>query len=318
MLVAAALAAACVALVLVAQEPARATFPGENGDIAFVGRDADGTPQIFTVSPSGENLRQLTFGKYPKASPAWSADGSKIAFVEDRWDPRQGDIYTMDADGSDQAALTRNRKDDSDPSWSPAGRKLVFGRQVTEDQPEIGVHGNRELFTVNSDGTDSVRLTRSTEVSEDDPAWSPDGTKIAFSTYTPDVYEGYGKIYVMKADGSELPKVLPLYFGAVGGLGWSPDGEWLVFSSAYPRGSSIIKVRADGSEEPTGLIGGDPYGCGDVPDYYPASPDWSPDGTKMVFADECSGLVTMDADGANVRSIFGGWVGQPSWQPVVR
>jgi len=315
MLVAAALAA-CVALV-VAQEPARATFPGENGDIAFVGRDADGTHQIFTVSPSGENLRQLTFGKYPKASPAWSADGSKIAFVEDRWDPRQGDIYTMDADGSDPAVLTSNRKDDADPSWSPDGRRLVFSRQVTEDQPEIGVLGNRDLFIVNRNGSHSGLLRR-TEVREDDPAWSPDGTKIAFSTFTPGDYEGYGRIHVMKADGSELPKVLPHYFGGVGGLGWSPDGQWLAFSSAYPRGSSIIKVRADGSEEPTGLIGGDAYGCVDVPDYYPSSPDWSPDGTQMVFADSCSGLVTMDADGANVRSIFGGWVGQPSWQPVVR
>src|SRR5829696_9805223 len=80
MLVAAALAAACVALV-VAQEPARATFPGANGDIAFVGLDAESTYQIFTVSPSGENLRQLTFDNISKESLAWSPDGRKIAFV---------------------------------------------------------------------------------------------------------------------------------------------------------------------------------------------------------------------------------------------
>jgi opacity protein-like surface antigen len=81
MLVAAALLAACVALVVAAQEPARATFPGENGDIAFVGLDAESTYQIFTVSPSGENLRQLTFDNISKESLAWSPDGRRIAFV---------------------------------------------------------------------------------------------------------------------------------------------------------------------------------------------------------------------------------------------
>ena len=80
MIVGAALVAACVALV-VAQEPAWATFPGENGDIAFVGLDAESTYQIFTVSPSGENLRQLTFDNISKESLAWSPDGRRIAFV---------------------------------------------------------------------------------------------------------------------------------------------------------------------------------------------------------------------------------------------
>ena len=312
MMVAAALVAACVALV-VAQEPARATFPGQNGDIAFVERAADGTYQIFTVSPSGENLRQLTFDNTSKESPAWSPDGRKIAFVGQG--PSGRDIYTMNADGSGKVAVTSSKKDDHDPAWSPSGRRLVFSRDVGK-QP---YPPNDDLFTVRSNGSNVVRLTR-TEQSEDEPAWSPDGTTIAFSTFTPGDYDGYGSIYTMKADGSEPPALLPNYhyFGAVEGLGWSPDGQWLAFASSYPRGSSIMKVRADGSEQPIGLIGGTPYGCPFPPAYSPSSPDWSPDGTKMVFADSCSGLVTMDADGANAGSVYGGWAGQPSWQPVVR
>jgi TolB protein len=316
MLVASALAAACVALVALAQEPARATFPGENGSIAFVGRDADGTDQIFTVSPAGGTPKQLTFDETRKESPAWSPNGRRIAFV--RSGPRGRDIYTMKADGSGQAAVTRNRKDDFDPSWSPDDRRLVFSRQVTKDQPDIGVRGDREIFAVNSDGSHLVRLTRTPEESELDPAWSPDGTKIAFSTFTRESYEGYSRIHVMKPEGSELPAMLPTIPGAVGGLGWSPDGQWFAFSSDLVHGRCITKMRADGSEQPTSLICGDSYGCFDSPDYYPTSPEWSPDGTKMVFADSCSGLVTMDTNGENVRSIFGGWADQPSWRPVVR
>jgi Tol biopolymer transport system component len=316
MLVAATLAVACVALVVLAQEPARATFPGKNGKIAVVRGDADGTAQIFTVSPSGANLKQITFGKGDKLSPAWSADGRKIAFVKDMGGPRQGDIYTMDADGSDQAVITRNRKDDSDPSWSPDGRRLVFERLVTEEQPETGVLENRELFAVDSDGTDPVRLTRTPEESELDPAWSPDGTQIAFSTFTDAYYFGYGRIYVMKADGSGPPAMLPPFLDQVSGLGWSPDGQWLAFSSGGPRSSSIIKMRADGSEAIT-LVSGGPYGCFDSSGHDPHSPEWSPDGKQMVFFDNCNGVVTMDADGEHIKSI-GVWVGQFSWQPVVR
>jgi TolB protein len=311
LVVAAALAALSVAL-LAAQEPARASFPGANGDIAFVGLDAESsTYQIFTVSPAGGNPKQLTFDDTSKESLAWSPDGRKIAFVGGG--PSHRDIYTMNADGSGKVAITSSKRDDYDPAWSPSGRRLVFSRDVGK-QP---YPPDRDLFTVRSNGSNVVRLTR-TEQSEDGPAWSPDGAKIAFSTYTPDDYAGYGRIHVMKADGSEPPAVLPhYYFGVVEGLGWSPDGQWLAFASVHPRGSSITKVRADGSEEPIGLISGDSYGCY-LPDYNPSSPDWSPDGTQMVFADSCSGLVTMDADGENLRSIYEGWVGWPSWQPLAR
>jgi Tol biopolymer transport system component len=306
LLVAAALAALSVALVVAAQEPARASFPGKNGNIAFVAPDADGTSQIFKVSPAGGTPKQLTFDKTLKESPTWSADGRKIAFV--RWGPRGADIYTMNADGSGKVAITSSRKNDYQPAWSPSGRRLVFSRDVGgETYPK-----NYDLFTVRSDGSHLVRLTRTAE-REEGPAWSPDGTKIAFSIFIPIDYDGIGSIYTMKPDGSEAPSEVLRCGGCfVGDVSWSPDGQWFAYMQAYPRsGNSIFKVRADGTE-PTFLTAGD--GSAPLPDA--SSPEWSPDGTQIAFSSG-SAIYKMDTDGNNVHSIVEGvGVAQPSWEPV--
>ncbi len=182
-------------------------------------------------------------------------------------------------------------------------------RNVTEDHPEIGVYGNREIFAVNRDGTDLVRLTR-TEVSEQDPVWSPDGTEIAFSTFTlRDDGSSVSTIYVMKPDGSEPPSEVLSVEGGAFGLSWSPDGQWFAYSTTC-GGDCIWKVRADGTQ-PTFLTGGE---CSRT--CHAFGPEWSPDGEQIAF-DGVSGLHTMDADGENMRSI-GVWGSQPSWRPVVR
>jgi Tol biopolymer transport system component len=313
-------AAALSVALAVAQEPAWAAFPGQNGRIAFVGHALENPGEIYSVSPSGARPTQLTRGKSDKASPSWSADGRRIAFVKlrkgrphgDIEGPRQGDIYTMRADGSDQAVVTSTLRDDSSPSWSPDGRRLVFLRAIGEDYPENGVYVDRDIFVVDRDGTDLVRLTRTPEVSEGPPVWSPDGTKIAFSTYTSrDDGGAYGTIYVMKPDGSEPPEeVVSVEQGAFD-LSWSPDGQWFAYYTPCGGGDCLDKVRADGTQ-PTFLTHG---GCG--PRVCQAlGPEWSPDGEQLVFYGP-GGLYTIDADGGNMRSI-GVEGSQPSWRPVLR
>jgi TolB protein len=305
-------AAALSVALLVAQEPARATFPGQNGRIAYVGHDGKNSEEIFTVSPSGARPKQLTRGKSNKANPAWSADGRRIAFVKLRDPTLHGDIYTMKADGSDQAVVTRSPKADASPSWSPDGRRLAFSRNIGEYRPEIGQTGDREIFVVDRDGTDLVRLTRTPETIEGSPVWSPDGTEIAFSAFTPRDSGGFvGAIYVMKPDGSELPEeVVSAENLAFGELSWSPDGQWLAYSGTC-GGECISKVRVDGTQT-TFLTSGEcgPRVC------IATEPEWSPDGEQIAFR-SATGLYTMDADGENMRSI-GVSGSQPSWRPVVR
>src|SRR5438270_323940 len=132
----------------------------------------------------------------PGRAPAWSPDGSKIAFT--RYGANDSDIYVMHADGSGIVQLTNTPGNDDQPAWSPDGSKIAFSS--TRD-------GNHEIYVMNAtDGSGLVRLTNDA-LWDDHPAWSPDGSKIAFSKYS--------AIYVMNAtDGSGLVRLT---------TGWADD-----------------------------------------------------------------------------------------------
>ena len=159
-----------------------------------------------------------------------------------------------------------------------------------------------------------VRLTRTDEI-EDGPAWSPDSNTIAFSRCSS---SGDSGIYTMKADGSEAPSAVvspgcDLTFVALGEVDWSPDGQWLAYVQASNHGSTIWKVRADGTEQTflTSGAGVSPIGT----ERDANKPAWSPDGSRIAFSSSSS-VHTMDTDGNNVQSIVEGTAFEPSWRPV--
>jgi dipeptidyl aminopeptidase/acylaminoacyl peptidase len=159
--------AACMLANMATHKPAEAAFPGENGRIAFTenpfGDSKD--DEIYTILPDGSDRRQLTSTTDGASNPAWSADGTKIAF-----NCVHGftfEICTMNADGSGLRQLTpTDGLDGSQPVWSPDGTKIAF---LT----------NRDIYVMNADGSGVSRLTNDAYI-EFAPAWSPDGTKIAF------------------------------------------------------------------------------------------------------------------------------------------
>lgn len=159
----------------------------ENGKIAF-GSTRDGTSSIYIMNADGSEETRLTNNPVFDSLPAFSPDGTKIAYshyLTGQWDV---EIYVMNADGTGQTRLTNNQYWDLDPAWSPDGTKIAFFS--TRD-------GNNEIYVMNPDGTQQTRLTNNPAV-DFNPAWSPDGSKIAFASSR----DGNNEVYIMNKDGT--------------------------------------------------------------------------------------------------------------------
>src|SRR5215510_4159681 len=286
-----------------------------NGRIAFVSSEygAAGTQSdIYTMNPDGSDRKQLTFSQEYEYQPAWSPDGTKIAFARHIVDGNGGygyiEIFVMNADGSDQRRLTQS-KYDRYPTWSPDGTKIAFWRIDNITLPSI----SWRIFVMNADGSDQRAVASPISLAE--PAWSPDGMKFA-------VGGTYG-IYLINVDGSNRTQIFDEFaqgnaFFEDHDPAWSPDGSKITFIrcedangfGCWDTPSHLWEVNADGSN-PTKLT--------DTQVYTHA---WSPDGTKIIVGNaQYSGgdLLVMNPDGSglmNITNTDGKHEESPSWQPV--
>lgn len=167
--------------------------------------------------------------------------------------------------------------------------------------------GNPEIYTINTDGTDLTRLTNDPAIDEE-PAWSPDGRRIAFVRSS--------ELHVMNADGSNVRRI---FSGSnTQNPSWSPDGTKIAYS-ALSNGSANLWVVSPnaGGPGPTLLF--------EAPGW-DAQPSWSPDGTRLALVSDWNAydfvwdIYLINADGSGFTGLTGDifdrvdYLG-PSWSP---
>jgi Tol biopolymer transport system component/subtilisin-like proprotein convertase family protein len=157
--------------------------------IAFVSyaNSVNNKPDIWLINPDGSGAVNLTQTAATESIPVWSPDGTKILFGRRSSNLVPFDIYVMNADGSAVQFLATGSTL-ADYQWSPDGTKIAF--LSNRD-------GNFEIYVMNANGTNQVRLTNDPAF-DSGPLWSADGQRILFHTQR----TGNPEIFMMNADGS--------------------------------------------------------------------------------------------------------------------
>ena len=206
------------------------TWSPDGSRIAFA-RGPYGSAEIYVMNASGENAARLTEIATDDYGPAWSPDGTRIAFVSTR--DGNAEIYVMNADGTSPVRLTSDNAYDSDPAWSPDGSRIAFGSN------RGGIGG---IWVMNADGSGLRRLTSNNpdcgfDVCPGDwqPAWSPDGTRIAFSHGSSSGGYEYRHIFIVNADGSGLTQLTHGIYDDAAKPAWSPDGRKIALAELLYR-----------------------------------------------------------------------------------
>jgi WD40-like Beta Propeller Repeat len=276
---------------------AAATFPGENGRIAF---RCDTGGLLCLADPDGTVVTHLAFPFFAD-NPSFSPDGRWIAFDGAR--SARPQIYIARPDGVGLKRLTRGGWS-SDPSFSPDRTQIVFTRRDTAG-------GTAVVTLMDADGSNQVELVEGLS-----PSFSPDGERIVFSRETAG---DDARVYTMAANGSD---VTPVTSGAAGAEAtqpsFAPDGELIVMDysdNASPAG--VYTITPEGTDLTQVAPGGPNDEC---------CAALSPDGTEIAHFwqdDRCGksdclpSLALIAADGDNARRTSPvATAAAPDWGPV--
>lgn len=199
------------------------------------------TGDIYIVDVSTHALTRLTDNSDADFAPAWSPDGSTIAFVSNQHNPGVGKyaVYTMSTTG---ANVTRLTDSGTQPDWSPDGTRIAYSGRLAP--------GNvSDIVSMKRNGSDKQTLLAGeviydTDTSLDHPAWSPDGTEIAYTSFQRNhlTDQRQSRLLVASADGSSPSEIRvgpsSLFSSPYTAVAWQP----LATSTAEVSGSSVTYV----------------------------------------------------------------------------
>jgi Tol biopolymer transport system component len=267
--------------------PTPTPVPGAGAQpIAFVkpGSPSGGALDIFLGNVDGTNVVNLTDAQGEDTRPAWSPDGSKLAYTCLRQpdgsigSPQR--ICVRNADGTGLTVLSNTLEEDFGPAWSRDGSQIAFATFSATFQSILSI--------MNADGTGRFPILLPGAAN---PDWSPTGSSLAFDTTNAiGIYDRFGNrvLFITNATGDSRPR-------------YSPNGSKIVFQSSRDGQPEIYVMNTDGKEQ-TRLTNNPAWDT---------APAWSPDGTKILFTslrDDVMkpSLYVMNADGSGQTRVTTG------------
>jgi len=218
-----------------------AAFARDGNHIAYALAVGDpAANEIWTAKPDGSGASRIVEISNPIYGMDWAPDGTTIVFSASNG----LSIVTL-SNGSVRQLTNDPSKVDSGPAWSPSGDRIAFSRAAND---ELGPLEGSRIWTIGPDGSNPHPLREEGSTSDDNPAWSPDGTKIAFDSW-PGMFEsGSRDVYVTSSEGTGLTR-LTTHPAEDLAAHWSPDGSEIAFVTSRGVDPAIYLMAADGSNQ---------------------------------------------------------------------